>query len=95
MIPLSGYIYPQYNEDSMIPATLLKTAEAEYFCNVSEFVGLGEGRALSPRDICAIKMRYPFVQDWVGQLSPKGRLQIIDYVQREYERSNSRLVISL
>jgi len=78
----------------MIPATLLKTAEAEYFCNVSEFVGLGERRALSPREICAIKMRYPFVQDWIGQLSPEGRVQVMDYVQREYERSRSLLVVS-
>ncbi len=76
----------------MIPEKLLKTAEAEYFCNVSRFIGLGEGAVLSPRVICGIKMRYPCVQDWIIQLTPKRRVLVINYVLKEYERTRRCLL---
>ena len=39
----------------MIPEKFIRTAEAEYFCNVSEFIGRGEGKKVSPREVCGIK----------------------------------------
>ena len=65
----------------MIPEKFIRTAEAEYFCNVSEFIGIGEGKKVSPRDVCGIKMKHRSVQDWFEQLDTIGQLRVIWYLR--------------
>ena len=72
----------------MIPERFIRTAEAEYFCNVSEFISLGEGKKVSPRKVCAIKMKHRGVQDWFEQLS-YPRLGSVSYVLRIVSTSYS------
>jgi hypothetical protein len=79
----------------MIPDKFLRTAQAEYFCNVYEFIGLGEGRELTPREVCSIKMKHQSVQEWFENLEMIGQLRVMKYLRRENERSTWTLVESI
>lgn len=79
----------------MIPEKMIRTAEAEYFCNVSEFIGLGEGKKVSPREVCGIKDKHRSVQDWFDQLDVIGQLQVMKYLRKESERSAWSLIDSI
>ena len=67
----------------MIPEKFIQTARAEYFCNVTEFIGLGEGKDLTHRQICAIKMQYSEVEDWFEHLDTIGQLRVVRYLREE------------
>lgn len=79
----------------MIPEKFIRTAEAEYFCNVSEFIGLGEGKMVSPREVCGIKMKHRTVQDWFDQLDMIGQLRVMKYLRKESKRSAWSLIDSI
>lgn len=73
----------------MIPEKFIRTAEAEYYCNVSEFIGLGEGKKVSPREVCGIKMKHRSVQDWLNQLDTIGQLRVMRFLWEQHERAMS------
>ncbi len=72
----------------MIPERFKQAAQAEYFCNVSTFIGLGEGKKVSPRDVCGIKMRCRSVEEWFDQLDMIGQLRIMKYLREQQEISS-------
>ncbi len=67
----------------MIPEKYIKVADAEYFCNVTEFVRLGEGKDCSKVELCRLKMRYPSVNDWFASLPAAGKVRIMRYLRKE------------
>ena len=73
----------------MIPEKFIRTAEAEYFCNVSDFIGRGEGKKVSPREVCGIKMKHRSVQDWFDQLDMIGQLRVMRYLREHESRAMS------
>ncbi len=73
----------------MIPKRFIRTAEAEYFCNVSEFISLGEGKRVSPREVCAIKMKHRGVLDWFEELDTIGQLRVVRYLRDQDARAMS------
>jgi len=70
----------------MIPEKFIQTARAEYLCNVTEFISLGEGTGLTPRQICSIKMQYSEVEDWFEHLDTIGQLRVMRYLREEDHR---------
>ena len=69
----------------MMPAKFMQTAKAEYFSNVYKFIGLGEGRKLTPREVCGIKMNHYSVEDWFDQLDMIGRLRVVRFISARLE----------
>lgn len=69
----------------MIPDKFMQTAKAEYFCNVYEFIGLGEGKELTSREVCGIKMKHRSVENWFENLDIVGQLRVMKYL-REQQR---------
>jgi hypothetical protein len=47
-------------------------AAAEYYGNVTEFIGTGEGRELTRLETLRIRTKYPAVEDWYESLNLKG-----------------------
>ena len=71
----------------MIPEKFINTAEAEYFCNVIEFISIGERKELTRREASKIKMKYLTVQEWIDQLETGGQIRVMRYLREEHERS--------
>ena len=67
----------------MIPDKYIQTARAEYLCNVTEFISLGEGKQLTHREICSIKVQHETVEDWFEHLDTIGQLRVIKHVKKE------------
>jgi hypothetical protein len=65
-----------------IPSALLKLAEAEYFCNVTEFLYVGSGQKLSPQEVLKVKTKYSSAEDWYASLTPVSRVKIITHLKR-------------
>lgn len=59
-------------------------AAAEYFCNVYEFIGTGEGKELSAREVCHIKIKHRKVEQWYGTLSPAMKRRVDVYLLQRY-----------
>jgi hypothetical protein len=78
----------------MIPDKFMQTARAEYFCNVSEFIGLGEGKEVSPREVCGIKMKHRSVEDWFENLDMVGQLRVVKYLREQHEKLSGSLAWS-
>ena len=74
----------------MMPAKFMQTAKAEYFSNVYKFIGLGEGRKLTPREVCGIKMNHHSVEDWFDQLDTVGQSRVMKYLCRSHKKSIKR-----
>ena len=71
----------------MIPEKFIDTAEAEYFCNVIEFISIGERKELTRREASKIKMRYLTVQEWFDQLETPGQIRVMRYLREQHDRS--------
>ncbi len=78
----------------MIPDKFMRTAKAEYFCNVYEFIGLGEGQKLTPREVCGIKMQYNNVQDWFESLATIGKLRVMKHLLQQHHGSTKQGVVA-
>ena len=70
----------------MIPEKLIPIAEAEYLCNVTQFICLGEGEQLTPREICSIKGQHICVADWFEHLDTLGQLRLMKHLKEEHNR---------
>lgn len=71
----------------MIPSRFMPTAKAQYLCNVYVFIGLGEGKDLTPLEICRIKSDYQDVQQWFDKLETIAQLRVMRYLRKQYEMS--------
>ncbi len=69
----------------MIPSKFIKTARAEYLCNVYEFIGLGEGKRLTPLEVCRIKSDNQDVQQWFRKLDTIAQLRVMKYLVKQYK----------
>ena len=69
----------------MIPSKFIKTARAEYLCNVYEFIGRGEGKPLSPLEVCRIKSDYQQVEQWFRKLDTIAQLRVMKYLVEQYK----------
>ena len=67
----------------MIPEKFIQTARAEYLCNVTYFISLGEGKRLTPREISSIKLQHERVEDWFEHLDTIGKLRVMRYLREE------------
>ena len=76
----------------MIPDKFMRIAKAEYFCNVSEFIGLGEGENVSAREVCGIKMKHTSVEDWFENLEMIGQLRVMKYLREQHKGSTKPFV---
>jgi len=76
MIPLAGYDRCQTinPEEEMIIEKFYDLAAAEYYCNVCEFIGNGEGRELTRLHNLHIRTKYPKVELWYDSLDQAGKL---------------------
>jgi hypothetical protein len=79
----------------MIPDKFMQTAKAEYFCNVSEFIGLGEGKEVSPREVCGIKMKHRSVEDWFESLDMIGQLRVMKHLREQDDNTRMSLTRTL
>jgi len=59
-------------------------AAAEYLCNVYEFIGMGEGRDLSPNEVMHIKRKFMQVERWYEKLTPAGKRRVDVYLLQRY-----------
>jgi hypothetical protein len=59
-------------------------AAAEYLSNVYEFIGMGEGKDLSPNEVMHIKLKFIKVESWYGKLSPAGKRRVDVYLLQRY-----------
>jgi hypothetical protein len=71
----------------MIPLRFMQTAEAQYLCNVYAFIGLGEGKELTPLEVCRIKSDYQDVLQWFEKLETIAQLRVMRYLREQYEMS--------
>ena len=78
----------------MIPDKFMHTAKAEYFCNVYEFIGLGEGKEVFPREVCGIKMKYQRVEDWFENLEMIGQLRVVKYLREQKDLRGLRCLLN-
>jgi len=76
----------------MIPSKFMQTARAQYLCNVYVFIGLGEGKELTPLEVCRIKSDYQHVLQWFEKLDTIAQLRIMRYLREQYEMSMSPLL---
>ena len=51
---------------------------------MSEFIGLGEGTEVSPREVCGIKMKHRGVHDWFESLDMIGQLRVMEYLLEQH-----------
>lgn len=58
-------------------------AAAEYYGNVTEFIGTGEGRELTRLENLRIRTRYPEVEDWYESLDQAGKRRVTNYLARK------------
>ncbi len=73
----------QNNGDLEIPENLYSSAEANYFCNVCEFISLGERRPVDKQGAGRVKRTYSQVEDWFESLDDAGKERIIQYLEFE------------
>ena len=71
----------------MIPLRFMQTAEAQYLCNVHAFIGLGEGKELTPLEVCRIKSDYQDILQWFEKLETIAQLRVMRYLREQYEMS--------
>ena len=72
-------------EEYMIPSKFIKTARAEYLCNVYEFIGIGEGKRLTPLEMCRIKSDNQDVQQWFRKLDTIAQLRVMKYLIKQHK----------
>ncbi|MBE0584243.1 MAG: hypothetical protein IH612_10855 [Desulfofustis sp.] len=72
----------------MVEKSFRDRAEAEYFSNVFQFIGTGEGRQLSALDVLHIKQKHKTFQEWYVGLDQRGKQRIDDYLLRKYQSTS-------
>ena len=60
-------------------------AEAEYFSNVFQFIGTGEGKSVSALDVLHIKEKHKSFQEWYADLDQRGKQRIRRYLLEKYQ----------
>lgn len=69
-----------------IPEKLLSLAEANYFCNVCEFIGIGENRAIDMLQGGRIKRDFEKASDWFLSLDDAGKARVVRFLEAEWEK---------
>lgn len=72
-----------------IPKKLLSLAEANYFCNVLQFIGLGENRTINNQQAGKVKRDFEIVGEWFSSLDDAGKARIIRFLEAEWEQDEA------
>ena len=70
-----------------IPEKLISLAEANYFCNVCEFIGIGEDREVNKLQAGKVKRDFDRVEDWFASLDVDGKARIVRFLEVEWEKA--------
>lgn len=72
-----------------IPKKLLSLAEANYFCNVRQFIGLGENRTVNNLQAGLVKRNFETVGEWFSSLDDAGKAKIIRFLETEWQQKEA------
>ena len=72
-----------------LPENLHSLAASNYFCNVCEFIGIGENRSVDNLQAGKVKRDFKKVEDWFQSLDDAGRARIVRYLTAEWKSNQA------
>lgn len=66
-----------------IPEKLYSFAKSNFFCNVCQFIGLGEHRTVDKMQAGKVKRNFKDVGEWFASLDNAGKAKIIRFLEEE------------